>query len=65
VNPIPGADCDTSTNRSDSGYGNGFSKTPSMTLKIALFAPTPMPIVTSVTTANIGERASLRNECLN
>ncbi len=35
-----------------------------MTLKIAVLAPTPMPMVPSVTTVNIGDRSSLRKTCL-
>jgi hypothetical protein len=35
-----------------------------MTLKIALLAPTPMAMVRSVTTVNMGERMSLRKTCL-
>ena len=35
-----------------------------MTLKIAVLAPTPMPIVRSVTTVNRGERINLRETCL-
>ena len=49
--------------RPGSGYGSGFSRTPFTTLKTALFAPTPMAIVSSVTTVNIGERISRRTTC--
>src|SRR5947209_2084092 len=36
---------------------------PFTTLKIAVFAPTPMPIVSSVTTVKSGERSNLRETC--
>jgi hypothetical protein len=37
---------------------------PLTTLKIAVFAPTPMPIVMTVTAVNIGARINRRATCL-
>src|SRR6267154_5401395 len=62
---MPGAVCHTPTNSSECGYGNGFSSTPSRTLKTTVFAPTPAARVISVITVNIGARPSLRNTCRN
>src|SRR5713101_6110205 len=62
---MPGALCHTPTSSSECGYGNGFSSTPSRTLKTTVFAPTPAASVISVITVNIGARPSLRKTCRN
>src|ERR1700676_4753072 len=59
----PGAVCHNAINRSGCGYGRGFSSTPSITLKIAAFAPIPIASVTSEIAVNMGERASRRKVC--
>src|SRR5262249_18594909 len=51
------------TRRSGSGYGRDFSRIPLTTLKIALFAPTPIAIVRIVTSANSGDRHNRRIAC--
>lgn len=50
----------TETTRSASGYGKGLSKMPCTALNIAVTAPRPMAIVTTVTTAKIGSAISRR-----
>jgi hypothetical protein len=50
----------TATRRSASGYGRGFRRTPLTMLKIAVLAPMPIVIVTTVMTVNIGERSRVR-----
>ncbi len=48
------------TSRSGSEYGNGLSKTPFTALKMAVFAPTPRPSVSTAIAANAGLRRSIR-----
>jgi len=52
--------CQTPIRAPASGYGSGFNRTPLTTLKTALLAPTPMAMVSTVTTVNIGERIRRR-----
>src|SRR5580658_7495626 len=61
----PGAVSHTPISSSGWGYGNGFNRTLSSTVKIAVFAPMPTARVTSVMAVNIGARPSLRRTCLN
>ena len=55
-----GADWRISSRRSPLAYGSGLSRTPSITLKIAAFAPMPSPRVTMATSANAGLRSRVR-----
>jgi len=52
--------CQTPISAPASGYGSGFNRTPLTTLKTALLVPTPMAMVSTVTTVNIGERIRRR-----
>jgi hypothetical protein len=60
----PAAVCHTPTRRLGSAKGSGFNRMPSMTLKIAVFAPMPMASVISVMAVNIGARINRRRTCL-
>src|SRR3954454_10666558 len=53
---MPGAECQTPTRRSASGYGRGLTRTPLTTLKIAVLAPIPSPSVRTATTEKSGAR---------
>jgi hypothetical protein len=44
--------------RSESGYASGLRTTPLMTLKIALLAPMPSPMVSTASMVKPGDRRS-------
>ena len=58
--PRPGAVCHMPTSWSGSSNGSGFSSTPRMTLKIAVFAPMPSASVSTATDVKSGARSSRR-----
>src|SRR4029453_15089793 len=53
----------TVTSSPERGYGNGFSRTPSITLKMAVLAPIPSASVNTVMPVMTGIRARLRRSC--